>query len=127
MQLCKIVVMKKTILAFLSVLVFQLSTQAQISTEIYNPSSIRQKIQGLNTVASVLYIAAHPDDENSRLIPYLTQGEHYRVGYLSLTRGDGGQNLIGNEQGTDLGVIRTEELLAARRGRWRRAIFHPSI
>jgi LmbE family N-acetylglucosaminyl deacetylase len=69
----------------------------------------------LKTVGSVLYIAAHPDDENTRLISYLTNGKHLRTGYLSLTRGDGGQNLIGTEQGEALGLIRTQELLAARR------------
>jgi len=66
-------------------------------------------------MGSVLYIAAHPDDENTRLIAYLSRGRGYRTGYLSLTRGDGGQNLIGPELGPELGVIRTQELLAARR------------
>ena len=66
-------------------------------------------------MGSVLYVAAHPDDENTRLLAYLAQEKHYRTGYLSLTRGDGGQNLIGNEQGELLGLIRTQELLAARR------------
>lgn len=63
----------------------------------------------------MLYIAAHPDDENTRLIAYLANEKCLRTGYLSLTRGDGGQNLIGPEQGVELGVIRTQELLAARR------------
>jgi LmbE family N-acetylglucosaminyl deacetylase len=67
-----------------------------------------------NTV-SVLYIAAHPDDENTRLISWLVNEKCVRTGYLSLTRGDGGQNLIGSEQGIALGVIRSQELLAARR------------
>ncbi len=66
-------------------------------------------------MGSVLYIAAHPDDENTRLLAYLSKDRLYRTGYLSLTRGDGGQNLIGDEQGIDLGLIRTQELLAARR------------
>lgn len=78
-------------------------------------SDILQKLQTLNTVGSVLYIAAHPDDENTRLIPYLTYERKLRTGYLSLTRGDGGQNLIGKEQGEPLGLIRTHELLAARK------------
>jgi LmbE family N-acetylglucosaminyl deacetylase len=60
-------------------------------------------------------MAAHPDDENTRLIAYLSKDKLYRTGYLSLTRGDGGQNLIGDDQGVDLGLIRTQELLAARR------------
>src|SRR5256714_8695701 len=63
----------------------------------------------------VLWIAAHPDDEDTNLIAWLARGRNVNTGYLSLTRGDGGQNLIGNELGEALGVIRTEELLAARR------------
>jgi len=78
-------------------------------------ASIQQNFKKLNTLGSVLYIAAHPDDENTRLLTYLAQEKHYRTGYLSCTRGDGGQNLIGNEQGELLGLIRTQELLAARR------------
>ena len=66
-------------------------------------------------LGSVLYIGAHPDDENTALLAYLAKGRRLRTGYLSLTRGDGGQNLIGTEQGETLGVIRTQELLAARR------------
>lgn len=77
--------------------------------------TIRQNLKKLNVLGSVLYIAAHPDDENTRLLGYLAQEKHYRTGYLSLTRGDGGQNLIGTEQGELLGLIRTQELLAARR------------
>ena len=72
-------------------------------------------IRKLNVLGSVLYIAAHPDDENTRLIAYFAKDRMYRTGYLSLTRGDGGQNLIGDEQGIELGLIRTQELLAARR------------
>ena len=66
-------------------------------------------------MGSVLYVAAHPDDENTELIAYLSRGRNYRTAYLSLTRGDGGQNVLGPEFGEELGVIRTEELLAARR------------
>ncbi len=69
----------------------------------------------LQVLGSVLYIAAHPDDENTRLLAWLSRDRLYRTGYLSLTRGDGGQNLIGDEQGVELGLIRTQELLAARR------------
>lgn len=72
-------------------------------------------LRKLNVLGSVLYIAAHPDDENTRLITYFSKDKLYRTGYLSLTRGDGGQNLIGNEQGIELGLIRTQELLSARR------------
>lgn len=77
--------------------------------------SIEQNLKKLDVLGSVLYVAAHPDDENTRLLAYLAQEKHYRTGYLSMTRGDGGQNLIGNEQGELLGLIRTQELLAARR------------
>jgi LmbE family N-acetylglucosaminyl deacetylase len=72
-------------------------------------------LRKLNVLGSVLYIAAHPDDENTRLLAYFSKDRMYRTGYLSLTRGDGGQNLIGNEQGIELGMIRTQELLSARR------------
>ena len=72
-------------------------------------------LRKLGVVGSVLYVAAHPDDENTALLAYLANGAQLRTAYLSLTRGDGGQNLIGSEQGPDLGLIRTGELLAARR------------
>ena len=78
-------------------------------------SQIYESVQKLNFLGSVLYIAAHPDDENTRLIAYLSNQLKARTAYLSLTRGDGGQNLIGPELRELLGVIRTEELLAARR------------
>ena len=81
----------------------------------YTSSEILQQVKKLNVLGSVLYIAAHPDDENTRLLAYLANEKLYRTGYLSLTRGDGGQNLIGDEQGIDLGLIRTQELLSARR------------
>jgi len=78
-------------------------------------SEIQLKLQKLKVTASALYIAAHPDDENTRLLSYLANEKKWRTGYLSLTRGDGGQNLIGTEQSEKLGMIRTQELLAARR------------
>ncbi len=78
-------------------------------------SEILHRLQKLNVVGSALYIAAHPDDENTRLLAWLAAEKKVRTGYLSLTRGDGGQNLIGSEQGEALGIIRTQELLAARR------------
>lgn len=89
-------------------------SQAQ-TPKTYTSSEILLQIKKLNVLGSVLYIAAHPDDENTRLLAYLANEKMYRTGYLSLTRGDGGQNLIGDEQGIDLGLIRTQELLAARR------------
>ncbi len=72
-------------------------------------------VNGLLSTPRVLVIAAHPDDEDTQLIAWLSRGRHVETAYLSLTRGDGGQNLIGNELGDALGAIRTEELLAARR------------
>lgn len=72
-------------------------------------------LRRLGVVGSVLYVAAHPDDENTNLLAWLAGGRGMRAGYLSLTRGDGGQNLIGTEQDELLGLIRTQELLAARR------------
>jgi len=78
-------------------------------------SEVLQDLKKLKVLGSVLYIAAHPDDENTRLLAYLSNGKQFRTAYLSLTRGDGGQNLIGDEQGIELGMIRTQELMAARR------------
>lgn len=80
-----------------------------------NAAEIHQAIKKLNFLGSVLYVAAHPDDENTRLISYMSNQVKARTAYLSLTRGDGGQNLIGSEIRELLGVIRTQELLAARR------------
>lgn len=105
--------MKKISLFILSIFITVLvNAQAPKS---YTSSEILLQLKKLNTVGSVLYIAAHPDDENTRLIAYLANEKCLRTGYLSLTRGDGGQNLIGSEQGIELGMIRTQELLAARR------------
>jgi LmbE family N-acetylglucosaminyl deacetylase len=74
-----------------------------------------QGVRGATVTSRVLMIAAHPDDEDTQLIAFLARGRRVETAYLSLTRGDGGQNLIGNELGESLGAIRTEELLAARR------------
>src|SRR6266852_7054297 len=78
-------------------------------------AQIQLAVHKLTVVGSALYVAAHPDDENTALIAYLGNERLYRTGYLSMTRGDGGQNLLGDEKGELLGVIRTQELLAARR------------
>ncbi len=78
-------------------------------------SAILQELREFRECGSVLYIAAHPDDENTQFIAYMAKERAMRVGYLSLTRGEGGQDLIGPEIGDPLGVIRTQELLAARR------------
>ncbi len=80
-----------------------------------NAAEILHKMQKLNVLGSVLYIVAHPDDENTRLIAWLANGKKVRTADLSLTRGDGGQNLIGPELGDALGIIRTQELMEARR------------
>jgi LmbE family N-acetylglucosaminyl deacetylase len=86
-----------------------------LSPEQRNPSEIQLALQKLNVLGRVLYIAAHPDDENTNLMALWSNGSLYDAAYLSITRGDGGQNLIGPELRERLGVIRTEELLAARR------------
>jgi len=78
-------------------------------------AAIQQQLRSFATTGSVLYIAAHPDDENTQVIAYLARGRGYRTAYLSLTRGDGGQNLLGPQLREQLGVARTQELLAARR------------
>jgi LmbE family N-acetylglucosaminyl deacetylase len=83
--------------------------------ETISASDVLLRMKKLNVLGSVLYIAAHPDDENTRLLAWLSKDKLYQTGYLSLTRGDGGQNLIGDEQGIELGLIRTQELMAARR------------
>ena len=80
-----------------------------------SPAAILQDLRSFDELGSVLYVAAHPDDENTQLITYLARGRGYRTAYLSVTRGDGGQNVLGPEFGPELGVIRTQELLAARR------------
>jgi len=99
----------------LSLLLFlPLFVAGQTSIQL-NSSEIKLGLKKLNTLGSALYIAAHPDDENTRLLAFLAKEKKFRTGYLSLTRGDGGQNLIGNEQSELLGLIRTQELLAARR------------
>ncbi len=77
--------------------------------------ALAESVRGLGNTVRVLMIGAHPDDEDTQLITWLARGRRVETGYLSLTRGDGGQNLIGNELGPALGVVRTEELLAARR------------
>jgi LmbE family N-acetylglucosaminyl deacetylase len=106
--------LKKLYLLFFILLLAFFTSHAQ-SVKTYSSSEIKLALKKLNTVGSVLYIAAHPDDENTRLLAYLATEKLLRTGYLALNRGDGGQNLIGGEQGELLGLIRTQELLAARR------------
>ncbi len=91
------------------------AVNALAQRELSGAAEARLDLEKLNVTGSALLIAAHPDDENSALLAYLARGRKVRTGYLSLTRGEGGQNLIGSEQGAALGVIRTQELLAARK------------
>ena len=93
--------------------IFLFTTYSQLPSS--SSADIYLQLKKLNVLGSVLYIAAHPDDENNGLLPWFSKEKLYRTAYLSLTRGDGGQNLLGSEQGVELGMIRTQELLAARR------------
>jgi len=87
---------------------------ARAQKNLAGEAEIRGRLDRLSTLGSVMMIAAHPDDENTALLAYFARGRHMRTAYLALTRGEGGQNLIGSEQGDELGIIRTQELLAAR-------------
>lgn len=102
--------MKKTLL-LLSILSSILTAQFRQP----NAVELQTAINALPVTGSVLYIAAHPDDENTALLATLTHARSLRTAYLSITRGEGGQNLVGPELGDELGLIRTQELLAARR------------
>lgn len=104
-----------SLLLGLAALVAPVAASPQVHEPQESSGVILHRMHKLRVVGSVLYLAAHPDDENTRLISYLSNGRKVRTGYLSLTRGDGGQNLIGPELGPGLGVIRTQELLEARR------------
>lgn len=103
-----------SIIFTLFLLVLPILNYAQFN-QTYSQAEIADQIEKLGKAANVLYVAAHPDDENTSLISYFSNKEHYTTNYLSLTRGDGGQNLIGTEIRELLGVIRTQELQAARR------------
>jgi LmbE family N-acetylglucosaminyl deacetylase len=85
------------------------------SAQPMDAAQLQLALRKLTVVGSAMYVAAHPDDENTAMLAWLSNERLYRTGYLSMTRGDGGQNLIGDEKGELLGVIRTQELLAARR------------
>ena len=105
--------------SFSSLLIVALATAAGSAHGQENPmpsaGALKVELARLGKTARVLYVAAHPDDENTRLLTYLANQRHLDVAYLSLTRGGGGQNLIGSEQAELLAAIRTQELLAARR------------
>lgn len=111
--------MKKTLSIFaliFSIFHFPLSVKSQVRPVYdYGAIGLGQLLKRLDTTKSVMMIGAHPDDEDSALLAYLARGENAGTAYLSLTRGDGGQNIIGSELFESLGVIRTEELLQARR------------
>ncbi|UXX79275.1 PIG-L family deacetylase [Reichenbachiella carrageenanivorans] len=102
------------LLSFLFTLSISLPIQAQQPKK-PNAADIQLMLEKLNVLGSVLYVAAHPDDENTKVIAYMANEKKFNTAYLSATRGDGGQNLIGSEIRELLGLIRTQELLAARR------------
>src|SRR5436190_9614475 len=103
-------VMKRTARALALIVAF-------VSARVYaeDAAQLQLALTKLTRLGSALYVAAHPDDENTAFISYISNGRLFRAGYLAMTRGDGGQNLLGDEKGELLGVIRTQELLAARR------------
>jgi LmbE family N-acetylglucosaminyl deacetylase len=105
--------MKNVILIILAISGYSLSNNAQSYKQL-NSAEIYEELEKFNFLGTALYVAAHPDDENTRLISYMSNGLHARTAYLSLTRGDGGQNLIGTEIRELLGVIRSQELQMAR-------------
>src|SRR5213080_1904094 len=104
--------MIRTYAGLLLGLLFAFAAPAQRSFS--GAAEIEQCLLKLHELGTVLHIAAHPDDERTAVLAYFARGRHMRTAYLSLTRGEGGQNLIGSEQGAQLGLIRTQELLAAR-------------
>ncbi|MCI0602513.1 PIG-L family deacetylase [bacterium] len=104
----------KLLLVFLLFVALTVPTSARVKSSIPDAARLQLLMKKLTVVGSALYVGAHPDDENTAVLAHLSLGRLLRTGYLALNRGEGGQNLIGNEQGDLLGVIRTQELLAAR-------------
>jgi len=98
----------------LAAIIFCLAAPRLLSAQERGAVALGEAVAGLDVTGRVLLIGAHPDDEDTQLLTWLARGRQVETAYLSLTRGDGGQNLIGNELGPLLGMIRTEELLAAR-------------
>src|SRR6476661_7251568 len=101
-------------------LIFQVFPLIQVSAQVrpiydMGAGGLGQKLKRLQTTASALHTAAHPDDEDSGMLAYLARREQARTAYIALNRGEGGQNVIGSELFESLGVIRAEELLQARR------------
>src|SRR5437867_6995038 len=103
------------VFAAVGVAVLMSASSISHAGQITTGTAILQELRSFATMASVLYVAAHPDDENTQVITYFARGRGYRTAYLSLTRADGGENLVGPQLGEALGVARTQELLAARR------------
>jgi LmbE family N-acetylglucosaminyl deacetylase len=102
-------------LFLLSALCLCATTASAQPDPVLSASETQLALKKLSVLGSALYVAAHPDDENTALLAYLANERGVRTAYLSVTRGDGGQNLIGTEKGALLGLLRTQELLAARR------------
>jgi LmbE family N-acetylglucosaminyl deacetylase len=102
------------LLLLLVILFFTVSINSQ-PVKSYSSSEIKLALNKLNVLGTILYLGAHPDDENTEFLSYYSSGKLMRTGYLSLTRGDGGQNLISDDLGDLLGVIRTQELVQARK------------
>ena len=105
--------MRKILLLLLLTIVCYKTPAQQIRPA--NSEKIYHELEQLRHLANVLYVAAHPDDENTRLLAWLVNDKNIHTAYLSLTRGDGGQNILGSEQGDALGLIRTHELMEARK------------
>jgi LmbE family N-acetylglucosaminyl deacetylase len=105
---------KDFLILFILLLLIAPSVKSQ-PERIKDAAELKLALEKLNTLGSVLYIAAHPDDENNALLAYFSSGRLLRTGYLAMNRGGGGQNLVGKDLAQNLGVIRTQELLAARR------------
>ncbi len=101
--------------AFISAAVLSSPAPLQADFEPLSSAAILHELKTFKEMGRVLYVAAHPDDENTFLITYLARGRHYQTAYLSVTRGDGGQNVLGSDFGEKLGLARTQELLAARK------------
>ena len=105
----------KKINVFIFILITTVSISNGQAVKSMSSGEIKQAIKKLNVLGSVLYVAAHPDDENTRMIAYFANERLVETTYLSITRGDGGQNLVGTEKGAAMGVLRTQELLEARK------------
>ena len=105
--------MKKIIITLVATLIWATGAGQQVRPA--TSAKIHQEIAQMRHLVNVLYVAAHPDDENTRLLAWLVNTKNVRTAYLSLTRGDGGQNILGSEQGDALGLIRTHELMEARK------------